>query len=310
MIHHPSLWIRSTLTLASAITLSSCVYDSGYYGPPAGSYRGSLSTTYSSPGYSSTSLFISTGNPRWGYDPYCHSYFDYTTRCYYDPYLNGYYPYGYRPPVIVGVPHPYGWRPGHRTCPPPRHYRNYKLRNHEHRDLAYRKLDHSWAKNVRVDKDAYERHSRDRHNPSNPGLHPVSTVTPPSTDRHLNREIKRPGGSTWNPNRHPSVDREFEAPRTRPETRRPEMPKPERRKSPQVAPPLPLAQPDNSASFRPSSGFKPSHRSANPSPTFRESRPEPAGSMRSTSFTDKRSTAQTIETQSDRSLNPKPYRVR
>ena len=83
MMHHSSLWIRSTLTIASAITLSSCVYDSGYYSAPSG-YSGGVSTTYSSGGYSSTSLFISTGNPRWGYDPSCYSYYDYTTRCYYD----------------------------------------------------------------------------------------------------------------------------------------------------------------------------------------------------------------------------------
>lgn len=306
MIHHPSAWIRSTITLASAIALSSCVYDSGYYGPPAGNYRGSLSTTYSSSGYSSTSLFISTGNPRWGYDPHCHSYFDYTTRCYYDPYLNGYYPYGYRPPVIVGVPHPYGWRPGHRSCPPPRHYRNYKLRNHEHRDLAYRKLDHSWAKNVRVDKDAYERHARDRHSPSNRGLHPVSTVTPPSNDRHPNREIKRPGGPISNPNRYPSADREIEKPRTRTETHRPESPKPVRRKSPQVTDPLPLVEPNNSTSILPSSGSKPSHHSIKPSTTFREPKAESANRMRSHSFADNRSTTRSVETHNDRGLNPKP----
>ena len=46
-----------------------------------------------------TSVFVGTGNPRWGYDPYCYSYYDYTPPRYYDPYLNGYYPVGYRPPV-------------------------------------------------------------------------------------------------------------------------------------------------------------------------------------------------------------------
>ena len=96
----------------------------------------------------STSVFVGTGDPRWGYDPERYSYYDYHRRCYYDPYLDGYYPVGYRPPVVIGAPHPYGWRPGHGYCPPPRHVTNITVVNYRNREAAYRNSHHSWAKNV------------------------------------------------------------------------------------------------------------------------------------------------------------------
>jgi hypothetical protein len=141
---------------AIATLLGSCAYDP-YYG--SGGYGDSQSSIsygtgqgygYGSSGFS-TSVFVSTGNSRWGYDPYCNSYYDYTRRSYYDPYLYGYYPVGYRPPIIVGVPHPHGWRPGRGYCPPPSRVTNVTLVNYRNRESAYRNTDHSWARNVRTD---------------------------------------------------------------------------------------------------------------------------------------------------------------
>ncbi|MCB1131903.1 MAG: hypothetical protein KDN05_12290, partial [Verrucomicrobiae bacterium] len=95
---------RSVLALVAAAVSAastSCYYDPSYYSGSA-----SVPTSYGS-GYGygygyggsnfSTSFFVSTGDPGWGYDPYCYSYYDYRRRCYYDPYLHGYYPVGYRP---------------------------------------------------------------------------------------------------------------------------------------------------------------------------------------------------------------------
>jgi hypothetical protein len=114
-----------------ALVLSSCAYDP-YYSSVSGF---------------STSLFVSTGDSRWGYDPHCYSYYDYHRRCYYDPYLNGYYPIGYRPPVVYGVPHPYGYRHGY--CPPPRYYSNVTVVNYRNREAAYRNTNYGWARQVR-----------------------------------------------------------------------------------------------------------------------------------------------------------------
>lgn len=134
-----------------ALALSSCAYDPNSY-----AVGGSYSTGYGyGDGYGygnsgfSTSMFVSTGDPRWGYDPYCYSYYDYTRRCYYDPYLYGYYPMGYRPVVVVGVPHPHGYNRSH--CPPPSRVRNYNLANYHNRESAYRNTSYSWARQVRQD---------------------------------------------------------------------------------------------------------------------------------------------------------------
>jgi hypothetical protein len=146
------LHLSSKLALGAAFVLAvgSCTYDPYY--TVGGSYSTGYDRGYGS-GYGyggsnfSTSLFVSTGDPRWGYDPSCYSYYDYTRRSYYDPYLYGYYPVGYRPPVIVGVPHPYGYR---RTyCPPPSRVTNVTLVNYSNRESAYRNSNHSWARQVR-----------------------------------------------------------------------------------------------------------------------------------------------------------------
>jgi hypothetical protein len=133
----------------AALAFSSCAYDP-YYTSVGGSYSSGYGDGYGYGGSSfSTSVFVSTGDPNWGYDPYCYSYYDYRRRCYYDPYLNGYYPLGYRPAYVYGVPHPYGWRPGHGYCPPPRNYRNVTVSNYRNREAAYRNSNYSWANQVR-----------------------------------------------------------------------------------------------------------------------------------------------------------------
>lgn len=115
-------WVAPVL---AAAFLSSCVYDPGY-----GGYGGGYGDPYGY-GYSSginTSVFISTGNPRWGYDPYRHYYYDYHRRCYYDPYRHGYYPVGYIPPRYRGSSYPHGWSPGRRWIAPPSNIRSNELR--------------------------------------------------------------------------------------------------------------------------------------------------------------------------------------
>lgn len=143
------LWLAGALMASMAFT--SCYYDP-YYGGGSTTVGGSYSSGYGD-GYGyggssfNTSVFVSTGNPRWGYDPYCYSYYDYSSRRYYDPYLNGYYPIGYRPPIVYGVPHPYGYRRGY--CPPPSHIHGGYVSNYRNREYAYRNSSYGWAKQVR-----------------------------------------------------------------------------------------------------------------------------------------------------------------
>lgn len=143
------LWMITAAAGAISLVFSSCANDP-YYTSVGGSYRSGYGQGYGYGGSNfSTSLFISTGDPRWGYDPHCHSYYDYRSHRYYDPYLYGYYPVGYRPQIVVGAPHPHGWRPGRSYCPPPRTVRNVTVVNYQHRDYAYRNSNYSWAKQVR-----------------------------------------------------------------------------------------------------------------------------------------------------------------
>lgn len=143
------LWLAGAVMASLAFT--SCYYDP-YYGGGSTSVGGSYSSGYGD-GYGyggssfNTSVFVSTGNPRWGYDPNCYSYYDYSSRRYYDPYLNGYYPIGYRPPVVYGVPHPYGYRRGY--CPPPSRIHGGYVSNYRNREYAYRNSSYGWAKQVR-----------------------------------------------------------------------------------------------------------------------------------------------------------------
>ena len=142
---------KTLLAMASAVValaFASCAYDPYYYGPshaagPSGYYGESYDG-----GSVSTSVFISTGDPRWGYDPTCYSYYDYNRRAYYDPYLNGYYPVGYHPVIVLGVPHPYGWSSGHGHIRPPSHVSNTTISNYHNREGLYRSSHYSWANQV------------------------------------------------------------------------------------------------------------------------------------------------------------------
>ncbi len=124
--------------LVGAVAFSSCAYDP-YYTSVGGSYSTGYGDGYGYGGSSfNTSVFVGTGNPRWGYDPYSYSYYDYNRRAYYDPYLNGYYPVGYRPRAVYGVSHPHGWRPGSGYCRPPSRVSNVTIQNYRNRESVYR----------------------------------------------------------------------------------------------------------------------------------------------------------------------------
>lgn len=133
------LLVMAAVGLVAAVAFSSCTYDP-YYTSVGGSYSTGYGDGYGYGGSSfSTSVFVGTGNPRWGYDPYCYSYYDYNRRAYYDPYLNGYYPVGYRPQVVYGVSHPYGWSPGRGYLRPPSRVNNVTIVNYRDRESAYRR---------------------------------------------------------------------------------------------------------------------------------------------------------------------------
>lgn len=151
MSNNLRLWSTLAAGALCAISLSSCdpnyyYAGGGYYDSGSSSYGYGAGYGYGNPGFSTT-FFVSTGNPRWGYDPYTYCYYDYTRRCYYDPYLYGYYPSGYRPHAVVGVPHPHGYRSNY--CPPPVRVTNVNLRNYQNRSTAYQSTGHSWARQVR-----------------------------------------------------------------------------------------------------------------------------------------------------------------
>ncbi len=145
---HRSLFAGLVAGIA-ALAFSSCAYDPYYSGGSSyasGSYGSGYG--YGNSGFS-TSFFVSTGNPRWGYDPYAGAYYDYTRRCYYDPYLSGYYPVGYRPRYVYGSPHPHGWRSGRSYIAPPSRIRSYNLTNYRDRTSRYQNLGRDWSRNVR-----------------------------------------------------------------------------------------------------------------------------------------------------------------
>jgi hypothetical protein len=125
------------VVVAASTALTSCYYDP-YFTSVSATYGTGYSSGYHGSGYSS-SVYISTGDPEWGYDPHLYSYYNYRRRCYYDPYLNGFYPVGYRPPVFAGCVHPHGWRPGSSYCPPPRRVSNITIVNYRNRESSYRR---------------------------------------------------------------------------------------------------------------------------------------------------------------------------
>lgn len=151
MRNHFNRSLGAAIGAAAALISTSCTYNPYYpQTSVSGSYGAGFGDGFGYGGRSfSTSLFVTTGSSQWGYDPHCHSYYDYRRRCYYDPYLNGYYPLGYRPAVVYGVPHPYGWRPGAGHVRPPSRISNVTMVNYRDRESAYRSSSYEWAKTLR-----------------------------------------------------------------------------------------------------------------------------------------------------------------
>lgn len=197
------LRLISSVAVGAFLTLGfvSCAYDP-YYSTSVG---GSYSTGFYG-GSGSTSLFVSTGDPRWGYDPSCFSYYDYQRRSYYDPYLYGYYPVGFRPPVVYGAPHPYGWRPGSGICRPPSRVTNVTISNYRNRESAYRNSSYGWARQVSQPSVSYDRDTRYN--------------TPSRNDSHRNDSYRSYGTRPQSSNRESSVP-SYRSESPRPEIRSP-----------------------------------------------------------------------------------------
>ncbi len=183
--------------ILASLAFSSCAYTpyDPYYDP---SYSVGYGEGYGYGGRSfSTSFFISTGDSRWGYDPGCHSYYDYHRRCYYDPYLNGYYPVGYRPVFVYGTPHPYGWSPSRNTIRPPSRVTNITISNYRDRESSYRSSNYSWSKQVEQRPSTHDRSSNSE------------LYRPYSQERSSNYD-RDPRGSdrSENLNRYPNTQQE------------------------------------------------------------------------------------------------------
>lgn len=139
-------WLRASAAAFSMFLATSCYYD-GYAG---GGYSSAGYAYDSGYGYSGGgTTFVYTSSDRWFYDPEVYCYYDRYRRCYYDPYLYGYYPVGYCPRPVYGLPHPGGWRPGSRYCPPPSGFRDRRLSSYDNRVALLRQRDYSWSRSVR-----------------------------------------------------------------------------------------------------------------------------------------------------------------
>jgi hypothetical protein len=206
-------WAVAAVGAVVALGFTSCAYDPYYQSSAGASYStsgggGSYSSGYGD-GYGyggssfSTSLFVGTGNPQWGYDPGCHSYYDYRRRSYYDPYLNGYYPVGYRPPVVYGTPHPYGWSSGRDYISPPRYVSGGYVSNYRDRESRYRNSNYGWARQVRrssnEEEDRGQRQLRDRYERSgrsgyqDSGIRPYGESRPSPRFEQSQRQLSRGG---------------------------------------------------------------------------------------------------------------------
>lgn len=203
-------WAAAAALAAAALAFNSCTYDPYYASQGSYGYGGGGGYGYGE-GYGygnsnfSTSVFVGTGDPRWGYDPYCYSYYDYHRRCYYDPYMNGYYPMGYRPPVVYGVPHPYGWHPGLRYCPPPRRVSHITLTNYHRRVDLYRNSNYGWAKQVHQGPGSHDRLQKPKfdnkiYDKPYSGSHPYSGSYNPKLQKHDPKLY----ANNVNPGYHPS----------------------------------------------------------------------------------------------------------
>ncbi len=148
------LALLSLIAGLSALAVSSCAYDPYFSGT---SYSVGFGQGFGYGGSNfSTSYFVTTGDPRWAYDPYAACYYDFNRRAYYDPHIYGYYPIGYRPRYVVGAPHPFGWSRSSNFCPPPSRIRNYTIDNYTDRAQCYRSLGRDWSRNVSVSAPTYQ----------------------------------------------------------------------------------------------------------------------------------------------------------
>ena len=188
------------------LALGSCAYDPNYVAGGAYStgYGYGEGYGYGGNGFS-TSLFISTGDPRWGYDPYCYCYYDYYRHSYYDPYLYGYYPSGYRPLLVVGVPHPYGY--SRSFCPPPSRVTSVTLSNYRNRESAYRSTNYAWAHQVRQQAPYPRGQAQSQQRPA-PGSHgPTANYPSTHTSSQPSGGYSQPRGASTSGNpatRHPA----------------------------------------------------------------------------------------------------------
>lgn len=239
-------WAAATIGAVAALVVTSCAYDP-YYSSADSSYGYGDGYGYGGSSFS-TSVFISTGDSRWGYDPYCHSYYDYHRRAYYDPYLYGYYPVGYRPAYVYGVPHPHGWRPGSRYCPPPSRISGRQLSNYRNRDELYRRSNYSWANQVRQrdnggpSRGSGQRPGDDRGRPGNNDHRPDFGRSPQAgNDRNPfgnnTRPVQRPSGNFDRDGRDRG-DRD-RSPYQRRDFNRPDFNRPDRGNAPQQRPSVP-----------------------------------------------------------------------
>jgi len=75
-------WAGAAVGAAVSLAFTSCYYDPySTTTSVGGSYSSGYGDGYGYGGSGfSTSVFVSTGNPQWGYDPYCYSYYDYRRR--------------------------------------------------------------------------------------------------------------------------------------------------------------------------------------------------------------------------------------
>jgi hypothetical protein len=188
------------LGMLTALISTSCVVNPYQTGHIQSSGFG-MGHGYGSRNFSS-SVFVSTGNPRWAYDPYAGAYFDHSRRCYYDPHLCGYYPMGFRPSFVHGAPHPRGWRPGNSYCAPPNIIRSTTLSISHSRSRQYRSLGNHWSRNVRDHNPHYQHqdHGHRSHAPQQmpqqvPQQTQLSVSAPTSTIANENLNNQAPDTS-------------------------------------------------------------------------------------------------------------------
>ena len=189
--------------VAASLVLSSCYVDP-YYGGSA-SYSGTYNSGYGSyggGGYSS-SVFISTGDPRWSYDPYRYCYYDRYRGSYYDPYLYGYYPVGYLPVPVRGVPHPHNWH-GSGYCPPPSIVKVHNLDHYDDRVRNYSNTKNNWSRQVSGGGSSSWMNASQRsqlHDRASQNLQ--KPPTKPTQGSSWNDGGYKPSGQSGQPNRYP-----------------------------------------------------------------------------------------------------------